>query len=166
MRYYAGIGSRQTPEKLRGLIKNIVEKLEAKDYILRSGAAPGADTFFEEFAHRKEIYLPWKGFNGNPSELFVITEEGREMAKKYHPRWDILSSAAKRLMTRNCYQVLGLDLKTPSEFIICWTPEGKMKGGTSQAMRIAKDLEIPIYNLAKEKDIQKLNILVGETPIF
>lgn len=166
MKYYAGIGSRQTPEKLRGLIKEIVEKLEAKDYILRSGGADGADTFFEEFTHKKEIYLPWKGFNDHPSNLFHITEEAREMAKKYHPRWEILSSSAKRLMARNCYQVLGFDLKTPVEFIVCWTKDGKIQGGTGQAMRIAKDLGIPIYNLQREDDVKKLMIVIGETPIF
>ena len=34
-------------------------------------------------------------------------------------------------------QVLGLDLKTPSKFLICWTPEGKEKGGTATAIKLA-----------------------------
>jgi len=165
-KFYAGIGSRETPSSLKPLINSIVEKLEAKGFTLRSGGANGADSFFEEKATKKEIYLPWKGFNKNESTLFNVTQEALEFAKKYHPKWENLSEAGQKFMGRNGYQVLGLDLKTPVEFIICWTPEGKMTGGTSQAMRIARDMNIPIYNLCIDKDVKRLMIVVGETPIF
>lgn len=147
MRYYAGIGSRKTPESLKEEIQEIVEFLESQNYILRSGGADGADLFFEEFATRKEIYLPWKGFNGSDSDLFSPSPDSHEIAKKYHPAWDRLSSAGQKLMARNSHQVLGIELETPSDFIVCWTEDGKMKGGTSQALRIAKDINIPIFNL-------------------
>jgi hypothetical protein len=63
------------------------------------------------------------------------------------------------MMARNCYQMLGLDLKTPVEFVICWTPQGKGAGGTGQALRIARDLKIPIYDLGLLTDISNIDIL-------
>jgi hypothetical protein len=60
-------------------------------------------------------------------------------------------------MGRNAYQVLGMDLKTKSDFLVCWTVSGatdlssneiiRNSGGTGQAMRIAKAYGIPFFNL-------------------
>ncbi len=159
MKYYAGIGSRETPSSLQPLIDKIVDRLS--EYTLRSGGAPGADSMFEKNAINKEIFLPWKDFNNNESLLFKITPDAYIMAKKYHPRYDTLSDGAKNMMARNCYQVLGFDLNTPVDFIICWTKDGKNIGGTSQALRIAQNLDIPIFNLyfddCYKKLIQHLN---------
>lgn len=55
------------------------------------------------------------------------------------------------------YQVLGYDLKTPSDMVICWTKDGGASGGTGQALRIAKDYNIPIYNLYNTKDMRELD---------
>ena len=96
---------------------------------------------------KKEIYLPWKNFNGNKSNLIFDDDiEAINIAKKYHPAYNGLSQGAKRLISRDSYQVLGKDLKTPSKYIICYT-DGT--GGTSQALRIAEDIQIniPIFNL-------------------
>jgi len=153
---YTGIGSRETPTELKNDIKSIVEHLNKKGYTLRSGGAPGADSFFEEHAEKKEIYLPWRGFNGNTSLLFNPTPEAFEMAQKYHPNWGRLSYGAKKLMARNCHQVLGLDLKSPTDFIVCWTKDGKATGGTGQALRMAEDLKIPVYNLYNKDILDKI----------
>ena len=56
-------------------------------------------------------------------------------------------------MSRNSYQVLGDSLDNPSSFLVCWTSDGKMSGGTAQAMRIATDFRVPIYNLYHENDL-------------
>ena len=69
------------------------------------------------------------------------------LAKEYHPNWEMLGDVGRHFMGRNMYQVLGADLKTPTGFIICWTPGGKTVGGTGQAIRVAKDHNIPIFNL-------------------
>lgn len=156
MNYYAGIGSRETPTELKDTIKTIVEYLDKKGYILRSGGAPGADSFFEEHTENKEIFLPWRGFNGNTSTLFNPTPESLNLAQKYHPNWGRLSFGAKKLMARNCHQVLGLDLKTPVKFIVCWTKDGKATGGTGQALRMAEDLKIPVYNLYYKDTLDRI----------
>lgn len=164
MKHYAGIGSRKTPKDLKPVMAEIAELLESKGYILRSGGADGADKYFEDGAGKlfePEIYLPWEGFNGSKSKLFECSEEAMVMAKKYHPRWNQLSDAGRKFMARNCYQVLGLDLKTPVEFIVCWTPNGGASGGTGQALRIAKDYGIPVFNLQKDDALAKLKTHVN-----
>jgi len=156
MKYYAGIGSRETPIELKEKIKFIVEYLNQKGYTLRSGGANGADSFFEEFAELKEIFLPWQNFNNNQSPLFNPSTEAFVMAEEYHPRFKSLSSGGKKLMARNCHQVLGKDLKTPVDFIVCWTKNGTINGGTGQALRMAEKLNIPVYNLFFDDAIEKL----------
>ncbi len=155
-KFYAGIGSRETPTALEPVIAQIATTLDSQGYILRSGGADGADTMFERHAIHKEIYLPWRGFNENTSNLYTATADAFVLAQKYHPAWDKLSQAAKKLMSRNCYQILGQDLKTPVEFVICWTKDGRASGGTGQALRIAEDLKIPVYNLYWQDDLLRL----------
>jgi hypothetical protein len=166
-KYYAGIGSRETPLSLLPLIKEIVEILNKKGYTLRSGGAQGADSYFEKYSIKNEIFLPWKDFNGNKSDLYSAPHHlAIEMAKVFHPNYEALSSAAKTLMARNSQQIFGSDMKTPVEFVVCWTKDGKASGGTGQALRIAKEYNIPIYNLKLEKDIQSLMSFLNTQSIF
>jgi len=151
MLYYTGIGSRQTPDADLSQMTIIASNLEPTGFILRSGGAKGADTAFENGVteeDHKEIYLPWKGFNNSKSSRYTITKEALELAAHYHPAWSRCSTAAHSFHARNCYQVLGQDLNTPTQFVLCWTPDGKIAGGTGQAMRIAIDRGIPVINMA------------------
>ena len=167
-KFYAGIGSRETPPGVEPMIEEATFFLSKMGFTLRSGGAPGADSLFEKHCSGKmEIYLPWKGFNENTSNLFIdsmnqeIVSQAREIAKKYHPNWKSLSESAKKLMTRNTFQILGHDLKTPVSFVICWTKGGTINGGTGQAMRIAKDLKIPIFNLYRKDSLHKIKLHIN-----
>lgn len=154
---YTGIGSRETPIEVLEVFKNIGKYLGEIGYILRSGGADGADNYFEigcDISNgKKEIYLPWKNFNNNNSDLYFISDEALKMAERYHPYWNNLSDGARKLQARNCYQVLGYNLDTPTDFIICYTKDGKLKGGTSQALRIAKDYDIKVFNAGNYNDL-------------
>jgi hypothetical protein len=122
----------------------------SKGYILRSGGASGADSAFETGvpdSSMKEIYLPWKGFNGSVSSRYRVADEAIRFAREFHPAFDRLAYGARRLMARNGYQVLGFDLSTPVDFVICWTKQGKEIGGTAQALKIARSRGIPYFNL-------------------
>ncbi len=52
-------------------------------------------------------------------------------------------------MCRNTNQIFGACIETApnSQFVICWTKDGLDSGGTGQALRIAREAGIPIYNL-------------------
>jgi len=162
MKFYAGIGSRETTLKFDPIIKDIVLKLNDLNYTLRSGGAIGADSMFGKYAINPEIYLPWDNYNNNDSQLHnelsnTVIEESYKIAQNFHPNWNVLTDGGKKLMARNTFQILGKDLNTLSEFVICWTKDGKMKGGTSQALRIAKHYDIPIFNLFNNDCVLNLN---------
>lgn len=152
---YAGIGSRKTPVELKPLIQQISSFLEEEGYMLRSGGADGADSFFEENITNKEIYLPCKGFNNNPSMRYDVSKEAYGLARQFHPHWNKLNFFAKKLIARNGYQVLGHNLETPVYFIVCWTENGEIKGGTGQALRIAEHYNIPVCNLFFVKSFER-----------
>ena len=150
--YYAGIGSRETPMEVQIFFTNVAKRFAQQGFILRSGGAVGADIAFErgcdEVNGEKEIFLPWAGLNDSDSKLILCNEEAFSIAEQFHARWHSLSPKAKKLQARNTHQVLGWDLKTPTDFIICWTKykDGNPIGGTVQAIRIAEAHHIPIFN--------------------
>jgi hypothetical protein len=133
---YAGIGSRETPPDILSKMTSIAVYLSAKGYLLRSGGAVGADTAFEQGAQPAQIFRPEHA-----------TEEALKLAKKYHPAWGRCNQYARKLHARNGMILLGSRLNSPVDFVVCWTPDGKASGGTGQALRIAKALDIQIINL-------------------
>lgn len=157
-RFYAGIGSRKNPLSVQEKMTEIAETLEVEGFALRSGGAKGADRAFQrgvKNSDNMEIFIPWEGFEGLDSSqpgIFLpeFDLELLDIARSFHPRWGTLSPAAKKLHARNVPQILGRDLKTPVEFAILWTPDGKIRGGTGQAMRICNHLKIKIFNLHNE----------------
>jgi hypothetical protein len=158
MKYYTGIGSRSTPLDIQTLMTKIAIALAKDNWILRSGGAEGADGAFEAGALYKRIYLPWDGFNNKMVDnySYVVPPYEEEMVYDYHPSPNNLSRAGLKLMSRNSYQVLGDDLDSASAFLVCWTSGGKLSGGTAQALRIASDYKVPIYNLFYEDQITAL----------
>lgn len=157
---YAGIGSREAPDDVLAVMEKLGYSLAKKGFVLRSGAANGSDTAFEKGCDRadgkKEIYLPWKGFNDSVSNLYGVSQAARELAFDYHPNLYSLSDGAVKLMCRNGYQVLGLKLNSRSLFVICYTKDGKASGGTGQAIRIAEAYSVPVFNLHNKDNLQKL----------
>lgn len=163
MKYYGGIGSRESPPEIMATMTMIASKLEERGYILRSGGAEGADQAFEDGIKdhsNMRIFLPFDGFNnkfhgfGYISKYSEINVDNAHNAVvTYHPIGRSLKGKTYKLMARNYHQVCGIDGEKNSEFIICWTPDGATKkttrntGGTGQAIRIATALGIPVYNL-------------------
>jgi hypothetical protein len=155
MRYYTGVGSRKTPANILSAMKRLAYRLENAGLTLRSGGADGADAAFEAGTQRlRDSFIPWVGFNGSTSPLVGATEEAMKIAEGLHPAWDRCSRGAKALHARNVHQVLGAKLNFPSEFLICWTPNGEKVGGTATSMRLASQNGVKVYNLALAKDVE------------
>lgn len=154
MKFYAGIGSRETPPRVCGEMAVRAMKLAPKGYTLRSGAAYGADRAFEAGAlvegGKAEIWLPWLGYNGHCSSL-VPSPAAFELAAKFHPNFWNCSRGARALHARNSHIILGADLNTPVEFVLYWTPDGKASGGTGQGLRIAQHYGIPCHLVTMPK---------------
>lgn len=152
-KFYTGIGSRETPQPILNLMRQIAENL-GEDYILRSGGAGGADEAFEAGCDRvgglKHIYLPWPGFKGSRARFRGIPPECFDLAQRIHPAWDRLTAVDRKLHARNTQQVLGdrpISDPKPSSFLICWTRNGQPIGGTRTAIELALRHGIPVFNL-------------------
>jgi hypothetical protein len=169
---YAGIGARRTPGNVLHAMVSIGEYMARNGHVLRSGGAQGADHAFEigcdfKSIGAKEVYLPWKGFEQSKSEFYDVCPKAMAIASQFHPSWPELSQGTRKLMGRNAYQMLGLTLDTPADLVICWTPEGKVVGGTGQSIRMAKFYDIPVCNLGSdtlENMNIKLSTFMGEEP--
>lgn len=162
MKYYAGIGARVTPKNICDIMTRCAAKLEEQDFYLRSGCAQGADIAFQRGVKEKaEIHLPWKNFNlpyqqEYPNHVYKVIKENDKAAREslgFHPECGKLKRSVELLMMRNYYQVCG---EPNSSFVICWTLSGEAEKGTGQALRIAAHYEIPIFNLAREKDLKRI----------
>lgn len=148
---YAGIGSRETPPRVLEQMTEIAKQLARLNWTLRSGHADGADLAFElgsDLASgKKQIFLPWRGFNGSTSRYCVPPHEAYTLAATVHPAWENCSKAARALHARNCQQVLGPLLDEPSKTVLAWTKNGDLVGGTATALKLAMMRGIPVLNL-------------------
>ena len=167
-RSYAGIGSRLTPSYALSLIEGIAAMLGDKGLILRSGGAQGADAAFEwgcdQTDGKKEIFLPWRSFNGNRSPFFSPSKEAEKLAARCHPNWAACNGLARKFHARNCQQVLGHNLDDPVGFVLFWAQErdGVVKGGTATAVHLARHRGIPTFNLRVPDIVTQWRLLAGE----
>jgi len=152
-RYYAGIGSRSVPTVITNHMTDIAGQLEKVGLTLRSGNAAGSDQAFAKGVEKAQIWLPHHEFNyddRNPNHDYKLVgyddEEAIESVSKFHPKPSALGDFGLSAMARNFRQLMGLN-EPDSEFVICWTPDGKDSGGTGQAIRIANHYDIPVFNL-------------------
>lgn len=138
--FYAGIGSRETPEPVLLEMQTIAMQLALRGFALRSGCAIGADSAFEKGC--KVV--------GGKKVLRTLTQwqPALDHAQQFHPAWEKCSETARGLHARNSLIMLGDDLDLPVSFVVCWTQGGGAVGGTGQALRIAEYHAIPVFNLA------------------
>lgn len=165
--YWTGVGSRRSSIENRPLMTAFAQAMAAKGAILRSGAAPGPDTWFEEGVppHLRRIYVPNASFGKRKRDEIIVPKEVNLMrwmkacsiAESLHPLGRHMTQEVRDLMGRNVFQVLGDDLKTPSQFLVCDAPDivyddaGRVvdvDGGTGMAVRLAALHNVPVYHLA------------------
>lgn len=157
-KYYAGIGSRETPTEILYQMADLAKELHAAGYSLRSGHADGADMTFEmavcDRDQEMQIFLPWPKFNGAPERdsryISAIPHWAYQSVDRYHPASNRLTMAGRKLMARNAMQIFGPNGESPVKFVVCYTKDGQASGGTGQAIRIAQKHRIPVYNLHNE----------------
>jgi hypothetical protein len=188
MKYYTGVGSRETPSDILELMERVGFALASQGWTLRSGGAVGADQAFERGMFQyagldapypwtpAEIYLPWSGYEDHykdthgglnilPSHIKLDDEQIAEgMAMAIHPAWEACKQGAKKMHTRNVFQVLGRFLDAPSKMLIAWTrldKRGNPKGGTATAINLAKANGVETFNLNKAEDHERISKWIG-----
>lgn len=154
--YYTGVGSRKAPEHVLELMTDIGVVLCQQGFTLRTGCAGGADEAFRSRvpSSKREVYVP------ADAEIALARGEAKELAREARGSFKGLNEDGILLHTRNAFQVLGITLTIPSEFLIFYaepdpTREGVFKGGTNTAVQIAKRFDIPVFNLYEQKVFDK-----------
>lgn len=173
---YAGIGSRKTPPEVCQVFASLAGRLGQAGWTLRSGRAEGADSAFECGARNVpgscEIFLPEDlrplsmRVNDKTTTWHYIDEVtgssigAKLIARLLHPNGKNLNPHALELHARNTYQIIGQDMNSPVQFVVYWTEGGRGEGGTGQALRLAKMLNIHIIDYGsttKEVDWWAMN---------
>lgn len=148
---YAGIGSRQTPNAIIAQMKMIAALL-APRYTLRSGGAKPPAPVMKPKPDTDSADLAFEAGCDSVKGRKVIRctslkPEALIHAARYHPNWDACDEHARSLHARNSLIMFGDTLDDPVRFVVCYTDGGGKVGGTGQALRIAAQHNIPVYNL-------------------
>lgn len=179
---YSGIGSRETPDQVLGVMEDAAYRLARIGFVLRSGKAGGADAAFQVGAQKyhqenpgrspssiAEIYIPWKGFRGgdNLIDLYDVLpdaldkqypgyEEMRwDWVKEVHGGWERLSQGARKLHERNVHQLFGPNLGDAyinQSKFVLYYAPETKSGNPKGGTATA-------VNLAKKQGIRTLNLL-------
>lgn len=172
-RYFTGVGHRDVKHFFVTLASYISEVAVKKGYKLRTGDAIGMDHGFRSGtkAHQRDVYsakkLPW-AIHGPSCNNW---DDALAIAGSIHPNWGVCTPYVKALHARNVFQVLGEDINTPSDFLVCYArpvdeERTMVKGGTNTTYQIARDWNIPIFNLFYRDDYvalcQYLNVCPKE----
>jgi hypothetical protein len=179
MRAIAGIGSTKTPPEAGTLLTEIIRAHVDAGFILYSGGAAGADAYCESGAGdaKRIFYGNARHKQGDRYESIpardarhILVTDGRVADKAAEIMASTLDAAhwqnivakgpfVQNLFRRNTFQVLGPDLRHPVELVVCWAPpdrDGSVRGGTKGAVRLARRLSIPVYNIAAVGELNDL----------
>lgn len=164
-----GVGSRRIDETTYRSLLKLARWFADKGWHLRSGAAKGADSAWEEAWEgndQKTIYLPEPGFRGRPKDdpcyrcpvYDEIWFEAEDIAQSIHSGWAWMDDFSRKAHTRNVFQVLGDDLRSKADLVVaCAPPKGRgVDGGTATAYRLGKLKYIPTFNFFIEEERQQL----------
>lgn len=179
---YSGIGSRETPVEVLGVMEDAAYRLARIGFVLRSGKAAGADAAFQRGAQKyhametsrspssiAEIYIPWKGFKGGDGliDLYDILPDSLDKkfpgyedmrwdwVKEVHGGWERLSQGARKLHERNVHQLFGPDLGNAylnQSKFVLYYAPETKRGDPKGGTATA-------VNLAKKQGIRTLNLL-------
>jgi hypothetical protein len=184
--------------KLMGLVAN--KLCLEQGWVMTSGGAEGADGFFQagleddkRDAYEEglfKVYLPWAGFNNQRRGIVMKNPELLDRARQILidnnvydkvPRFISLQGKARdklterektiaELHTRNVFQVLQSDLRSPVNMVICWTPDGAtsrkdyklgVTGGTGIAINLADAYGIQVFNLNRLDHLERICNFIG-----
>lgn len=163
---YVGCGSSEAPGHILDVMTSIAELLAGKGLTLRVSDQSGADQAFRRGSGgRYFMYTAIDtGFPGAiPAEL---TGGNRPtLARRLNPRFPLLPRREKQWEITAVSLVAGICTSNHAKMLICWTPDGAVKpeeftsetGNTARYLRIANQLNVPVYNLARERDLKTVH---------
>lgn len=190
------IGNRDVPEHARVKYVPIVKALLKAGHEGRSGGAKGMDYVLTQAIEelmtegltgfKASVYIPTRQFNDlqwgklghrvHYVKWFKNYDKAVELAGQCHPAWHHCDDYSRSMHARNVYEILGTDLNTPSDFVLCYAKtnrNGVVIGGTGTAIKLAQCHSVPVYNgyttffdeleeFLKERGIENVELDHGE----
>lgn len=162
-RPYTVILDKAVPENILAKVEEIVKVLSGHGFTLRYGGTEEFESRFEKVAERKELILPWRDFNEKQSKFTFNNDRSLAVAKMFHPTFDTMKKGVQAFLARNARLILGHEMKSPTNFLICWTDDGceslrektSATGFVGHPIAIASAAHVPIYNLNRENSVAR-----------
>lgn len=159
-------GNSDMPASYFETIKSIVSLLNTHGFTLRTLGETDSDNVVESVAGKKEVYIPWKGFNEKETKFYFSTEKSLAIAKLFMDpdKFDSMKPSGQKFRSRNVRAVLGDKINSPAMFILGWSEDGAEtakertnKSGTlGNLIMVAESMKIPVFNLKKEDSVTRL----------
>lgn len=161
--HIATIGNRSVPPDFEKILLKIGQDIAYHGYCLNSGNASGSDELFARGANDVDpalvhLFLPWRGFRsesikeGNKVTVFDPYSPDHEEAMRFaggiHVNWNLCSDPVRKLHARNVLIV--------KDTIAVVAYQTKHRGGTQLGMNVAQFWGIPIFNIAIDRDLDRL----------
>lgn len=156
------------PDDLNVVMEKVSNLLNNNGYTVRLGGNKGLEEIPEQKFTRKELHLPWRGFNEKESKSTFNAKEAYVLAKQCSPVYDKLPDVVKAFLARNVRLILGRQLNSPLLFLITWSKDGceaaknrSIKtGNVGHVIAMADLMHVPVFNLANENAISRLESYV------
>lgn len=180
------IGSRGTRKPLINLMRGVAYNALSIGHSGRSGCAPGGDQALNraiidllELGYgpteiQAEIYIPWRTFQNVHMDRHLsrytttLSPDLYESARRtlietgVCKNIDRLDAPVQKLFARNVYQIVGLDGVLTDYIMHTGRMENdRVVGGTSIATQLGQYFEVPLFNMADEKDKKRLWEMIG-----
>lgn len=168
---FAGIGPRKTPAHVLAQMTEIGRILANEGWVGVSGYSPGADqAWLAAVPHeQQEVWLPWWNYENalshqDPHGRFhkvQVSEEIRAVAKSHYMHdFEALKVGAQLLFARNVAIMARDTLDTAVDMVCYWQDPKDIDssyGGTNHALRVAKEINIPCFNIGNDDELQALS---------
>lgn len=168
---YVIAANNDVPPEILTKFDELAKWLESLDYTVRVGGMEGIEDRIEKLIGKKEVHLPWKGFNEKESRFTYNSPRAFAIAKMFSPTFDTLKKGVQIFQAKNARLIMGDKMNSPALFLLCWTEDGAESlrertgrtGFTGHPIAIASGVGIQIFNLAKPDAEQRLKFYVEST---
>lgn len=154
MKYATIVSDEYVSERYIVRIQEIVQTLNKKEYTIRIQDFKGTKEIIS-FANNKEVYSFQGGGKYKSINPFKLKTDysARRIAAKFTNSWGYLNQIMRRVYTLNVFLLLGKELDTPSELLICSTPDGSISNTTGvlkHTIDVATSCGIKVYDVKND----------------